>query len=146
MTGKFTCRCPPMEVFKTDDPRVRMTDELYSDVTVEYGGARMKGYLRWKATPVRSHNHFITSVVDETSAEGYWFDDKGNKHIMYLQVNAEQAIGPLALRTKASGIVETPGGMLAVSAELPRVVSLPIGDGVFLVRDATVTGTVEGQA
>lgn len=144
MIGKFICRCPPMEVFKTSNPNLRMTDKLYSDVTIEFNGTRLKGYLCWKATPVRSHNHFLTSVVDATSAFGFWFEEDDTKHSITLAVNKEQNIGPLALRTEATGSVETSSGLLIIKAELPRVVSLPIGNGIMLVRDADVIGTVEG--
>ena len=144
MDGTFMCRCPPMEVFRTPDPQVRMTDKLYSDVTIVLPSVRLKGYLCWKATPVRSQDHFLTSRVDKTSAFGFWFDDEGRQYNISLTVSAEQDIGPLALPTPATGSVETPWGLLLVRAELPRVVSVPIGGGTMLVRDASVGGTVQG--
>jgi hypothetical protein len=150
MDGTFLCRCPPMEVFRTPDPKVRMTDKLYADVTITVryqqpaSDARLKGYLCWQATPVRSKDGFITSRVDKTSAFGFLFDVYGEKYNISLAVSAEQDIGPVALPTPATGSVQTPWGLLLIRAELPRVVSVPIGGGTMLVRDADVVGTVQG--
>lgn len=138
MKGVIYNRCPAMETFTTDDPMVRITDILYTDVVIVVNGIRSKGWLRFP--PTKIHKHGVARfIVDSCTAEGH-MEEYGS---ITVTLDPEQVLGPLALPVKATGEVGLGDlGFAKISMTYPWVLSTPRGGGDWLVGPVTAKGTL----
>ena len=146
MTGTFINRCPAMETFlDPTDSGNRITDVLYSDVTIVYNGVRYKGWLRFPPTKIRK-NRLGRFTVDACTASGYI---EGTGYLIQVTLNPMNVIGPVAMPVKARGTCSVPvNGVpvaLTITAEYPMVLSTPEGGGQWLVKSCEATGTVSDE-
>ena len=144
MPGVIRNFCGAMPVVPTSDPNVRMTTPLYGTVVIELDGqAPIYGYLRFPPTPITKTGP-LSAVVAPCTANGLL---EGGGRI-WVNLKEERVIGPLALPVQGEGgfdfsipsIRDGISGTFTIT--YPAVLSLPEGDGVWLVGPVEAKGTV----
>jgi len=117
-----------------------MTTPLYGTVVIELDGqAPIYGYLRFPPTPI-TKTGLLAAVVAPTQANGI-LEGQGR---IWVTLDAERVIGPEAIPVMGEGGYQFNDGRAgSFTIEYPAVLSLPEGEGIWLVRPVEAKGTIK---